>query len=272
MTKNNKIHLLVIDPQVDFCDPTGSLYVPGAEKDMERLAAMVKRLGNKISQIHVTLDSHRVNDIAHPPFWKDSTGKHPAPFTLISVTDVANGKWTTSAPGLYAPALEYVKALEKGGKFPLVIWPTHCLIGSRGTQVLPVLFDAITEWESVKATRYCNFVTKGSNPLTEHYSVFAAEVVDPSDPSTQLNTDLIGLLADPDVTQILIAGEAKSHCVRNSLYDLIGNFPDPQYAHKMVILEDAMSSVPGFEKAGNDFFDDMKLKGVQFSNTVDFLK
>ncbi len=272
MTKNNKIHLLVIDPQVDFCDPTGSLYVPGAEKDMNRLAAMVDRIGPKIAQVHITLDSHRLNDIAHPNFWKDTNGKQPNPFTLISVADVTNGKWTPSVPGLYIRALNYVKALEKGGKFPLVIWPAHCLIGSRGTQVLPVLFDAITKWEADKPGRYANYVTKGCNPLTEHYSVFAAEVVDPTDPSTQLNTDLIGLLADPDVTQILVAGEAKSHCVRNSLYDLIQNFPDPKYAHKMVILEDAMSSVPTFEKVGDDFFADMRTKGVEFSNTVDFLK
>lgn len=270
--KNNKIHLLTIDPQVDFCDPTGSLYVPGAEKDMSRLATMIKRIGNKISQIHVTLDSHRYGDIAHANFWKDSQGNHPAPFTLISVADVASGKWTTSVPGLFVKAQNYVKALEKGGKFPLVIWPNHCLIGSRGTQVLPILFDAITEWESNKAGRYCNYVTKGSNPLTEHYSVFAAEVVDPSDPSTQLNTELIGLLADPDVAQILVAGEASSHCVRNSLYDLIQNFPDPKYAQKMVILEDAMSAVPGFEKSATDFFADMRAKGVQFSTTTEFLK
>lgn len=272
MNKNNKIHLLIIDPQVDFCDPTGSLYVPGAEKDMQRLAEMVNRLGHKIAQIHVTLDSHRLNDIAHPNFWKDGMGKQPNPFTLINVADVTNGKWTPSLPGLYTKALDYVKALENGGKFPLVIWPVHCLIGSSGTQVLPVLFDAITKWEASKAGRYCNYVTKGSNPLTEHYSVFAAEVVDPTDPSTQLNTELIGLLADPDVTQILIAGEAASHCVRNSLYDLIQNFPDPEYAKKMVILEDAMSSVPGFEKVGDDFFNGMKTKGVQFSTTVNFLK
>jgi nicotinamidase-related amidase len=28
----NSIELLIIDPQYDFCDPNGSLYVPGAEK------------------------------------------------------------------------------------------------------------------------------------------------------------------------------------------------------------------------------------------------
>jgi len=35
---SNQIELLVIDPQVDFCDPQrGSLYVPGAEHDMNSI-------------------------------------------------------------------------------------------------------------------------------------------------------------------------------------------------------------------------------------------
>ena len=35
---SKRIELLVIDPQVDFCDPArGALYVPGAEHDMARL-------------------------------------------------------------------------------------------------------------------------------------------------------------------------------------------------------------------------------------------
>lgn len=31
-----KVHLLVIDPQKDFCNPNGSLFVTGADKDMDR--------------------------------------------------------------------------------------------------------------------------------------------------------------------------------------------------------------------------------------------
>ena len=73
-----KVELLIIDPQVDFCDPkVGALYVPGAEHDMNRLAAMIRRLNNKIDDIHVTLDSHHLIHIAHPIFWKDS-GDHKA--------------------------------------------------------------------------------------------------------------------------------------------------------------------------------------------------
>ncbi len=33
------VSLLIIDPQVDFCCPVrGSLFIPGGERDMQRLA------------------------------------------------------------------------------------------------------------------------------------------------------------------------------------------------------------------------------------------
>ena len=72
-----KLHLLIIDPQNDFCSPHGSLYVPGAEEDMGRLARLIDRLKNKIADIHVTLDSHRMIDISHPGWWRDSNGHQP---------------------------------------------------------------------------------------------------------------------------------------------------------------------------------------------------
>jgi len=43
-----KIDLVIIDPQKDFCDPNGSLFVPGAAEDMKRLASLVGRLKNKL--------------------------------------------------------------------------------------------------------------------------------------------------------------------------------------------------------------------------------
>jgi hypothetical protein len=104
-----RTELLIIDPQIDFCDPAGALYVPGAEHDMGRLAAMVRRLEGELADIHVTLDSHHPIHIAHPIFWKDAKGEHPAPFTTIAAADVADGRWTTSQPGMYRRALEYVR-------------------------------------------------------------------------------------------------------------------------------------------------------------------
>ena len=101
-----KIHLLIIDPQNDFCDPqNGNLYVPGAEQDMLRLATMVDRLRDKLADIHVTLDSHHMVDIAHPVFWRNSNGENTAPFSQITAADVLAGTWTTTLPSARPRAL-----------------------------------------------------------------------------------------------------------------------------------------------------------------------
>jgi len=263
-----RIELLMVDPQRSFCDPSGELYVKGAEKDMDRLASMIKRIGNKLHDIHVTLDSHHPIHVAHPIFWKDSSGNHPGPFTIISVDDVKNGKWITTLPGLSKRALSYVEQLAKNGRYPLCIWPPHTLIASTGHAVYKPLFDALTEWENNRFA-VVDYVTKGSNPYTEHYSVFGADVIAADDPSTQLNTKLINTLMDVDI--LAIAGEAGSHCLKFSTLDLCENAKSDQFIKKIVLLEDATSPVTGFEKQQQDFIDDMKKKGMQISTTVDFL-
>lgn len=263
------IELLIIDPQVDFCDPQrGALYVKGAEHDIARLARMVTRLAPKLDDIHVTLDSHHLVDVAHPIFWRDSAGKHPDPFTLISVADVEAGRWTTTQPGMYRRALDYVKTLEKHGRYALCVWPPHCLIGSEGHAVMPELFAALTEWEK-RRFGLVDYVTKGSNIYTEHYSAIQAEVPDPTDPSTQINTALVQTLMKADV--VAIAGEAGSHCVRNTVTDVANNFGDDSYVKKLVLLTDATSPVTTFEAYQDDFIREMTARGMQLSTTTDFL-
>ncbi len=264
-----QVELLIIDPQVDFCDPRkGALYVGGAEHDIARLSRMVTRLAPKLDDIHVTLDSHHFVDIAHPIFWRDSDGKHPDPFTLISVADVEAGRWTTTQPGMYRRALVYVQMLEKHGRYVLCIWPPHCLIGSEGHAVMPELFTALTEWEKQRFG-LVDYVTKGSNIYTEHYSAIQAEVPDPTDPSTQINTALIQTLMKADL--IAIAGEAGSHCVRNTVTDIANNFGDDSYVKKLVLLTDATCPVTGFEAFQDDFIREMTARGMQLSTTTDFL-
>jgi len=266
MTK--KIDLLIIDPQFDFCDPKGSLFVTGADDDMKRLSGLVKRIGSKLNDIHVTLDSHHTMDIAHPLFWKNSSGRHPDPFTAISVEDVKNGKWVTTIPGLAKKGLEYVKSLDANGRYPLVIWPYHCLIGSNGHKVFPELFEALKEWE-LKEFAQVDYVTKGSNIFTEHYSAIQADVPDPEDPGTQINTKLIQTLEDCDL--ILVAGEAGSHCLANTVRDIVNNFSNDKYIEKIMLIEDATSPVPGFEKLQDDFINEMTAKGMKLTATKDFL-
>ena len=70
-----KVDFLIIDAQNDFCDPKGNLFVTGADKDSVRLADVIKRMKKQINDIHATLDTHHLIDIAHPIFWVDSKGK-----------------------------------------------------------------------------------------------------------------------------------------------------------------------------------------------------
>ncbi len=261
------IHLLVIDPQNDFCDPGGSLAVPGADRDMDRLARMVHRLKDKLADIHITLDSHRKVDIAHPIWFVDSRGRHPQPFTAIRAEDMTNGCWTTTVPAFRDRTLDYLRALETGGRYPHVIWPYHCLIGSDGHAVWPALFDAVAEWEERFATP--NIVTKGSNPFTEHFSAVRAEVPDPADPTTQLNTGLVAALEDADV--VLLAGEARSHCLANTVRDIVDALADPATIQKLVLLTDATSDVPGFEGLGDAFLRDLVKRGLKTTTTDRFL-
>ncbi len=262
------IHLLVIDPQNDFCDPNGSLYVDGADDDMNRLAAMIDRMRARLTTIHVTLDSHRKVDISHPIWFKDAKGKHPAPLTVIDADALEKGKWTTTQPSAYPRTLAYLKALEAGGRYPHVIWPYHCLIGDEGHNVWPRLASAVHAWEERYAM--ADFVTKGSNPWTEHFSAVQAEVPDPSDPTTQVNTDLITTLEDADI--ILLAGEALSHCLANTVRDVADKFADPSYVQKLVLLTDASSNVPGFDTYGDDFLKTLRAKGMRTATTTDFAK
>ena len=260
------VSLLIIDPQVDFCDPErGALYVPGAEKDMTRLSEMIRRLGARIDAIYVTLDSHHTVHIAHPIFWQDATGAHPHPFTPISAAEVEAGIWKTTLPEHQERALEYVQALERTAKYTLLIWPCHCLIGSIGHAVQPELFAALQSWESHFAI--VHYVEKGSNIWTEHYSAIRAEVPDPEDESTERNEGLLEELRKADT--ILIAGEAGSHCVANTVRDIADAFGHAEEISKLVLLTDAVSAVTGFEAQQAEFLSELIQRGMCVATTED---
>jgi nicotinamidase/pyrazinamidase len=289
---SRKIHLILIDPQNSFCkvvDPAqqqvehnGELCVPGAWEDMERVANMINRLGKKIDRIWVTLDSHQLNHIAHPNWFKDENGNPPNPFTLMrsengniigftidadgNSTDV--GSFTTVRPGYFKKTLAYLEALDAGKRYPHCIWPPHCLIGTPGHNVVAPLASALVNWCD-ENFRHVDFVTKGSNPFVEHFSAVQAEVVDPDDPSTSLNSRLIQNVMEGD--DILWAGEAGSHCLANTFRDAANSFNDDSFVNKSILLTDGTSPVPGFETYQDQFVNEMIGRGMKQSTTTEYL-
>lgn len=258
------VQLLLIDPQNDFCDPNGSLYVPGAERDCQRIGSLIERMGRKLSGIGVTLDSHHLVDIAHPVFWVDSKGSPPPPFSVITEADLDAGRWRTRHPGAQQRAREYVRALAQGGRYELRIWPPHCLIGTAGSNLHPKVLAPVLAWEE-KYFRTAIKLTKGSNPWTEHYGAVQAEVPDPTDPSTGLNTNFIAAHQGADL--ILLAGEARGFCLASTVRQFAAHFGE---VDKFVLLTDCTSDVPGTEGLGESFVSELVARGMRLAQSTDF--
>jgi len=250
-------HLLLIDPQNDFCDiPGAALPVPGADADMKRLAVLIRERGAGFDAITVTLDSHQRLDIAHPGFWQTDGGGIVLPFTPITAELIRAAKFSPRDASALPRALAYAEALEAQGRYTLMIWPVHCEIGTWGHNVHAELHEALVEWQ-LAHQRNVAYVIKGTNPWTEHYSALQAEVPTPDDEGTQLNRALIARL-DAD-NEIWIAGEASSHCVKSTVEHLVAQVAPA----KLRLLTDCMSPVKGFEAQAEAFIADMGKLGVQ---------
>lgn len=267
-------HLLIIDPQNDFCDVpaayrpvdplTGDAVAPalpvaGAHADMQRTAAFIRATGSRLDDITVTLDSHHHVDIAHPTFWKNAGGSAVTPFTTIAAAQVRAGEFQPRDPAALPRTLAYLDELESHGRYTLMVWPVHCEIGTWGHGVHADVRAAYNQWEEAHLRNVAK-VTKGENPWTEHYSAIQAEVPDADDDHTQMNAALLAALDRADT--LLIAGEASSHCVRATTEHIVANLPGGR-PERVVLLTDCMSPVGGFEAQHAAFLDEMRAKGVR---------
>ncbi len=260
-TDHHKICLLAIDVQNTFCIPDFELFVggrsgDGAIADNVRLCEFIYRNLDRISEIAPTMDTHTAMQIFHPIFWINNLGEHPIPnATLIALEDVQQGKWVVNpaiahslAKDNYAAlqqhALHYVQQLSDKGKFPLTVWAYHSMLGGIGHALVSAVEEAIF-FHNMARHSQTNFEIKGSNPLTENYSILRPEVMDGADGKAiaPKNTRFLQKLLEFDM--VIIAGQAKSHCVAWTIEDLLSEILaiDPQLAHKVYLLEDCTSPV-----------------------------
>ena len=272
-----KTALFVIDAQVGFCMPNASLSVPGAIDDVDRICNFVYNNIDKITELHFSLDTHRVFQIFHAAFWVDKNGKHPEPLTMITYEDIKKGTWMPVVHVQYA--MNYVKQLEETGKYTLIIWPYHTMLGSIDHALVPALFEC-SIFHSIARSIQTKFETKGEHPLTENYSVLSPEVKNIGTGTNQLvvgqfNTKFFKTLMDND--RVYIAGEASSHCVKSTIEDLLLNIKntDPTLVQKVYILEDCMSPVPAipnivdFPAIAKAALDSFKQAGMNIVKSTD---
>lgn len=266
-----KVHLVIIDMQVDFCHDNGSLNVPGSLGDIKRLIEFIYRNASRITNITCSLDSHLPHQIFHPAWWADADGNHPPPFTLITYDDIKAGIWRP----LVAPvqSTNYVKSLEENAKKQLTIWPYHVMIGGIGNALDPELWSAVM-WHSLARKTQPTWLTKGSIPLTEHYSIIQPEVPVPSHPLGGKNKPFLDTLSDADL--VIIAGEAESHCVLETVEDLVEDFGDkPDALRKVYFLRDCTSPVlhpdVDFHAIALARFAEFERQGVNFVDSTDDL-
>ena len=250
--------LLAVDVQNTFCIPEFELFVAGrsgtgAVEDSRRLVEFVYRNLGTITQIFPSLDTHHAMQVFHATWLIDEQGKHPPPYTLVSAEDVESGRWrlntaVADAVGVDVDYAErhlayYTRRLAEGGKYDLTIWPYHALLGGIGHALVSAVEEAVF-FHGIARRSQPEFQVKGDNPLTEHYSMLGPEVTEGPDGDRLggKNIELIEKLLTFDA--VVIAGQAKSHCVAWTIDDLLEDeAAGGRLAERTYLLEDCTSPV-----------------------------
>jgi len=157
--------LVVVDVQNDFC--TGGAL---AVRDGEGVVAPINALAGLFSVVVATQDWH-------PPGHASFASAHPGrrPLEVIELDGI-----------------------------PQVLWPDHCVQGTRGADLHPGLdrrpFRAV--------------VRKGADPRVDSYSAFR-------DNHRARPTGLAGLLRELGVAGVVIVGLTTDYCAANSARDAV---------------------------------------------------
>jgi nicotinamidase/pyrazinamidase len=155
--------LIVVDVQNDFC-PGGSLAVPGGNE----VVPVINALGRRFATVILTQDWH-------PPGHSSFASSHPdrEPFELIELP--------------YGPQL---------------LWPEHCVQGTRGAEFHPDL-DLPHAQTAIR---------KGYRREIDSYSGFM-------EADRKTSTGLGGYLRERGVTRAVIVGLATDFCVNWTAQD-----------------------------------------------------
>jgi nicotinamidase/pyrazinamidase len=194
--------LLVIDVQNDFC-PGGALAVPrGAE-----VVAIINRLASRFANVVLTQDWHPAD---HLSFASAHPGRKP-----FEIMAAAYG--------------------------PQVLWPDHCVQGTRGAAFHP----------SLTIPHAALVLRKGMRRTIDSYSAFYEN-------DRKTPTGLVGYLRERNLTKIFLAGLAFDFCVRYSAEDAARS------GFAVAVIEDACRGIDmeGSMAATHRSFESLKIPCV----------
>jgi nicotinamidase/pyrazinamidase len=280
-TDSKQVMLLLVDPQVGFIHEGRPLCVPGAIEDTVRTCEWIYKNIAQFGYVAISLDSHLPFQIFFPSWFCKEDGSPLDPFTSITIGDI--GKTVFSVYDLpeyaYAPGkkmswnefytMELAKNVGKFTKKDLMVWPYHTMLGTPEHAVDPTLMEAIFYHSAARSSQPL-FLVKGNVPWTENYSVLEPEVKFPGHQNGGLNKEALKKMEDHDL--IYIAGQAKSHCVYETIVSIVKFFGSkaPEVLNRVRILEDCMSPVGGYEDMATQAFADLKKQyGLKMVKSTD---
>ncbi|MFT5587297.1 MAG: nicotinamidase-related amidase [Cognaticolwellia sp.] len=270
----HRVLVLPIDVQVGFCmDPDtvatnlpwppkgGALFVPGAPQDTTRACRFILDNLAQITSIAPSMDTHQVFQIFHADFWAQiQSGTPPPPFTVMGPANDSKVQGThpdgstaayraTRSPEL---AAAYPAALADAGAAPLTIWPYHCRLGSTHHALMPILSE-VQLFHSIARDTPARFDLKGQRPLTESYGVVGDEIAELQGVSVGERSRPGYIQALLEYDQIVVFGQALSHCVKATVDQIAAAFSaiDPALVQRITVLSDCcspVSPIPGFEE------------------------
>lgn len=210
--------LFIVDPQNDFVDSKGALYVKGAEEAIDRICRLIETGG--YDRIMISQDAHQSFHIGHSEFWKGS----PEPGTVIEIPgDLSRG---TYIPALcdYEERRDVIKRVFEKNSNNIRIWPHHCLEGSWGYCFPDRLINALNDW-SAKNLRSYEVYQKGKDAFCESFSLL-----------DEFTPDFSG------TTEFHICGFCKDICVFETLKAILENEVLPSCIDSIEVVDECTVS------------------------------
>jgi nicotinamidase/pyrazinamidase len=157
--------LIIVDVQNDFC-AGGALAV----HEGDQVVPVINRLQRRFDLVVATQDWHPAN---HGSFAANHPGRQPG------------------------------ELIELAG-LPQILWPMHCVQGTRGAELHPAL----------DCSRIAKIFQKGTDPAIDSYSGFF-------DNGRRAATGVEEYLRDRHVNGVYVGGLATDHCVKATALDAL---------------------------------------------------